>query len=444
MHTQTLARQIVATEMDRLPLETLYESKRSFLNWLGVAIGGSQHPAVEKALAAVRMLARAPQATVLGRREKVDVWSASLLNGLSSHVFDFDDTLLETVLHPSAPVFPAILAFAEHGRLGGKAVLAAFVIGCEVAARVARMLYPSHYDRGWHITGTAGAIGAAAAVGKLLQLDEVRMGYAIGLAATQPTGLREMFGTMTKPFHPGMAAANGLFSALLAREGFTSSLRALEAKRGYGMVLSERPDFSVLHEGWGRNWHILQNSYKPFACGIVMHPAIDGMIRLRRHGLLPEEIQEVELKVHPLVLELTGKPEPQDGLEAKFSVYHGAAVAFLDGKAGEGQFRMERVRDPAVVSLRRKIKADVDAGLAADQARLVVRTTDGSVYEEFVEHAVGSKERPMTDEELREKFRDVTQEVLPEEAQARILRQVDTLEAQRDIRSLTESIAAGM
>ena len=440
MHTETLARHIVETDLQHLPKEALNEARRSFLNWLGVAVGGARHPAVEKALQVVRLFSREPQASVMGRPVKVDMWSAALLNGLSSHVFDFDDTLLETVLHPSAPIYPAILAYAEHEGLDGYAVLASFVLGCEVAARVARMLYPSHYERGWHITGTAGAIGAAAAVGKLMELDVERMTYAIGLAASQPTGLREMFGTMTKPFHPGKAAANGLFSALLAREGFTSSRAALEGKRGYGPVLSEEPDFAALHQQWGDSWLVTENSYKPFACGIVMHPAIDGMIRMRQYGFVPEQIAEVRLFVHPLVLELTGKQEPKNGLEAKFSVYHGAAVGFLDGKAGERQFSSERVNHSDVVQLRRKVHAEIDPQLDADQARIVLRTTDGGTYEVFVEHAVGSKMRPMTDEELKDKFCDLTQDVLSADALQQIFQLVDELQGLKDIRTLTQNV----
>jgi len=422
MVTKALVQHLRNTRYEELPEETIEEAKRSFLNWLGVAIGAANHPSMDIVLRLARMVGGKEQATVLGRGIKTDLLFAALLNGMSSHIYDFDDTLLETVLHPSAPIYPAILSYAEHRGLTGRDVLFAFVLGCEVAARTALCLYPSHYWRGWHITGTAGTIGAAAAVAKLQGLDEERYSYALGIAATEPTGLREMFGSMTKPLHPGKAAMNGLMAALLAGWGFTSSAQALEAKRGFARVLADDPKLHLIHEGWGESWKIMKNSYKPFASGIVTHPAIDGAIRLRNlHGIQPNRIERIELEVHPLVVELTGKTDPQTGLEGKFSVYHCTAVALLDGKAGVKQFTDERVKDEQVVSLRKKIRVKVERKLQEDQVLIRVTLKDGAVIEEFVEHAIGSIYVPMTNRQLEEKFIDVTADVLSSEKQQRLI-----------------------
>jgi 2-methylcitrate dehydratase PrpD len=425
MITKTLVENLLNTNIEDLPKETIEEAKRSLLNWAGVAIGAANHPSVDKVLHLAKIVGGKKQATVLGREEKTDILFAALLNGMSSHIFDFDDTLLETVLHPSAPVFPAVLAYAEHYGKSGEEVLGAFVLGCEVEARLAKAMYPSHYWRGWHITGTTGTIGAAAAVAKLQGLEDKRYSYAIGLAATEPTGLREMFGTMTKPFHPGKAAMNGLMAALLAESGFTSSTSALEAKRGYNAVLSDESKLEILTDGWGESWEILKNSYKPFASGIVTHPAIDGAIIIRKkYDLHPSDIRSIELLAHPLVKELTGKTDPQTGLEGKFSVYHCVAAGFIDGKAGVYQFTDERVKDSELIALRDKVKLKTSNDIQEDQVRVKVTTNSGKLYEEFVEHAIGSIDVPMTNQQLEEKFIDVTGDKLSFKQKQQFIQQI--------------------
>ena len=285
------------------------EAHRTFANWVGCAIGPSRHDTVEAALTAVQELQPSAQASILGRPEKVDMASAALINGISSHTWDFDDTHLKTIIHPAGPVAPAVLALCEHLHLGGRELVDALVLGIEVSCRVGNAIYPDHYDRGWHITGTTGMLGSAAACSRLLGLDAIRTQMALGIAASQPIGLREQFGTMTKPFHPGGAARVGLMSALMAKHGYTASKRALEAPRGLLQVYSAKTDWSEITEGLGTRWEAALNTYKPFACGIVIHPAIDGCVQLRNaHALTADQIAKVTLKVHSLVLELTGRP----------------------------------------------------------------------------------------------------------------------------------------
>jgi 2-methylcitrate dehydratase PrpD len=240
---------------------------------------------------------------VLGRADKLDMANAALVNGITSHTFDFDDTHLKTIIHPAGPVASAVLALAEHTGNTGREVIDALVIGIDVACRVGNAMYPDHYDRGWHITGSTGTLGAAAACARLLKLDVAQTAMALGIAASQPIGMREQFGTMTKPFHPGGAARAGLMSALLAKHGFTSSAKALEAPRGMMQTVSTKNDWSEITGELGERFEISFNSYKPFACGIVIHPSIDACAQLRAQGVTPEQIERIELKVHSLVLE---------------------------------------------------------------------------------------------------------------------------------------------
>jgi len=411
--TRTLARFVVSHNATDIPQNVRHEAARSFLNWLGCAIGGSRHETVERALAALAPFSGPPEATVLGRGNRLDIMHAALMNGITSHTFDFDDTHLKTVIHPSGPVASAILALAERRPVSGAAFLHAFILGVEVECRIGNSVYPEHYDVGWHITGTAGVFGAAAAVGRLLGLTEQQMVWALGIAATQSSGLREMFGTMCKPFHPGNAARNGLLAALLAEKNFTSSNQGIEAKRGFAHVLSTSFKPEEITRGIGETWEIALNTYKPFACGIVIHPVIDACIQLRNeHGLKAEDIDAIEAKVHPLVVELTGKKTPQVGLEGKFSVYHSAAVAVIYGAAGEAEYSDAAVKDPRVVALRDRTKAVVDNAMHEDQTRVAIRLKNGKTVEKFVEHAIGSLHRPMSDADLEAKFRGLAKGIL--------------------------------
>jgi 2-methylcitrate dehydratase PrpD len=219
---------------------------------------------------------------------------------------------------------------------------------------------------------------------------------------------------MTKSFHPGRAAQNGLTAAFLALQNFTSSDHGIEAKSGWANVLSTQRNYKEITEHLGDSFEILQNTYKPFACGIVIHPTIDGCIQLRNENQIkPDQIERVELTVAPLVLELTGKKNPQTGLEGKFSVYHAAAVAIVQGAAGEKQFSTAVVNDSAVVALRGRVTATPDASIPEDQVKIAITLKDGRKLEKFVEHAVGSLTNPMSDKALEAKFAGQCEGILP-------------------------------
>jgi 2-methylcitrate dehydratase PrpD len=438
--TRTLAAYVVQSRSADLPAPVRAEACRTLLNWAGCAVGGSRHETVDIAVRALTRFAGPAQASVLGRRERMDILNTALINGISSHVLDFDDTHLKTVIHPAGPVVPAILALAEIQPITGGDFLHALVLGTEVECRIGNAVYPAHYDTGWHITGTTGVFGAAAAAGRLLGLSEQQMRWAFGLAATQPVGLREMFGSMTKSFHPGRAAQNGLTAALLAKENFTSSEAGLEAKSGWTHVLSTSCDYAQITRGLGEHYEIVLNTYKPFACGVVLHPSIDACLQLRAaHHLTPDAIERIELSVHPLVLELTGKRRPQTGLEGKFSVYFAAAVAVAAGAAGVKEFSDEWVRRPAVVALQDRVVATVHPDIGEAQARATITLKDGRRVEAVVEHAIGSVERPLTDSALDAKVRDLCDGVLPPAQSARLIAICRDIERQADARLVAEA-----
>jgi len=434
--TQILAR-FVATHPSRGWSDAVdHEAHRTFLNWVGCAVGAARHASAEAALGAVRMLQPAPQSSILGRDDKVDMASAALVNGITSHTFDFDDTHLKTVIHPAGPVASALLALAEVTGPSGREVIDALVIGVDVECRIGNMMYPEHYDRGWHITGSTGMLGGAAACARLLKLDEKHTAWALGIAASQPIGVREQFGTMTKPFHPGAAARAGLTSALLAKNGFTASMKAIEAPRGYAQVVSTRCDWNEITEALGQRFEISLNTYKPFACGIVIHPTIDAATQLRAQGVKADDIERVELRVHPLVLELTGKKEPQDGLQGKFSVYHGFAAGLIFGRAGEGEYADGIVTREDVVALRRKVVATPDDSISEASADVTAVMKDGRKAHVRVEHAIGSVERPMSDADLEGKFHGLADPVIGKAQAAALIAACWKLGAAPDVRAI--------
>jgi 2-methylcitrate dehydratase PrpD len=419
--TARLADWIVGVEASDIPAGVREEGIRTFVNWVGCAVGGARHETADRALAAVEPFSGPRKATVLGRPEKLDALHAALLNGITSHVLDYDDTHLKTIIHPAGPVASALLALAEIRPLSGRDLLTALIVGVEAECRIGNAVYPDHYDRGWHITGTAGVFGAAAAVGRAIGLDAQKMRWALGLAATQSAGLREMFGTMTKSFHPGRAAQNGALAAFLAEAGFDSSEQALEAPRGFANVLSDKQDFAEIVGGLGTRWEAALNSYKPFACGIVIHPTIDGCQQIRAEiGERVKDIATVQLTTHPLVLELTGKRTPRTGLEGKFSVYHSAACALLHGDGAPTAFTDAVVSLPEIVTLRDSVTATADPACHEASVTIEVTFKDGSTLTKHVEHAIGSRERPLSNEQLEAKFMNQAQLVIGE-AQSRAL-----------------------
>ncbi len=420
--TRTLARYILAARREDLPASIRHEAVRTLLNYVGCAVGGSHHETLTAAISALAPFSGPAQATLLGRKERLDILHASLMNGISSHVLDYDDTHLRTIIHPAGPVASAILALSEMRPVSGVDFLNALVVGVEVECRIGNAVYPAHYNTGWHITGTTGVFGAAAATGKLLGLSEQQMLYALGLAATQPVGLQEMFGTMTKSFHPGRAAQNGLTAALMAARNFTSSTQSLEAKYGWANVLSTSCDYSQITGKLGSTWEVAVNTYKPFACGIVMHPTIDGCIQLRNEQkLTAAAIDRIELRVHPLVLELTSKKTPTTGLEGKFSIYHAAAIAIVEGAGGDAQFSDRAVQLKDVVALRDRVSTVVDPAIKEDQVRITMILKDGRRLEKFIEHAVGSVDHPMSDADLEGKFHGLADGILSRDRVNRLL-----------------------
>jgi 2-methylcitrate dehydratase PrpD len=412
--TRRLVRYVISSRYDDIPGKVRHEAVRSFFNWTGVTVAGAHHETVEAAIRALKPLSGPAQAGILGRTERFDILNASLLNGMASAVLDFDSTQYKrTNIHPSGPVMPAVLALAETRPISGADFMHAYLLGIEVECRLANNVFGGA-NSGWHVTGVVGTIGAAAAAGKLLGLDEEQLTFAFGIAATQPGGLREMYGTMCKSFTPGRACQNGLTAALLAASGFKSSDRSIEAPLGLAKVMAGVTELEGVVADFGTAFEVSTNIHKPFACAIVLHPIVDGCIRLRNaHGFAPEDVDRVELTVNPNVLVLAGRTDPKNGLEGKFSYGHATALALTYLTAGEPQFQDAQIHDPALIYLRNRVSAKEQADIRKNEAHLIIHLKDGRILQEHVEYALGCLENPMSDADLGGKFKSLTESILP-------------------------------
>jgi 2-methylcitrate dehydratase PrpD len=377
-------------------------TRRTAVNVIGLSVGAADAPAAAAVLAAAADLGQRGSARVLGRSERLTPPWAALVNGLTAHVEDFDDTYLSCVLHPGAPIVPAALAAAELAGADGATLMAGVVAGVEVASRLGDCLWPTHFDRGWHVTATTGPIGAACAAARVLGLDADRTAAAIAIAATQAAGHTEQLGSMTKSFQVGRAAATGVEAALLAEQGFTGPIEPLAGRRGMANLMAAEADWTPMDD-LGTRWLVESNALKPYSCGIVSHPVIDAGRRLRADGIDPEQLASVVLEVHPRVLDVMGVAEPETGLRSKFSVYHCFAVGLVRGAGSPSEFSDECAVDPQVRQVRERVTVTLDPGLAADSCRMSATLTDGSEIAYTVEHATGSISTPMTEEELRDK-----------------------------------------
>jgi 2-methylcitrate dehydratase PrpD len=399
--TRQLAEFVADSHWRDIPPEVRREGIRGLLNYVGCALGGCSDEAIELAIQVLTPMFGPAQAGTIGRSERCDVLNAAFLNAASANVLEYDDTHLPTVMHPAAPVAAGVFALAEARGASGTELLHAFILGVEVSCRVGVALMPHHYRRGAHITATCGIFGAAAAAGKLLGLDAVRMNWALGHAATQSAGLVESLGSMSKSIGVGNAARNGLAGALFAEAGFTAAESAIEGKYGFAAVASDTVDLMKSTAALGVAWEILANAYKPYPCGVVLFPVIDACLELRRNlETRLDQIIGVEVRGHPLLRERTDRPEVGDGRSAKVSLQHSVAIALLQGAAGIAQFTDAAVADPAVRALRDKVTAEDDASISVEAASVAVRLADGSSLHEYIKDGRGTPGRPMSDLEL--------------------------------------------
>ncbi len=403
--TERLARFVTETHLSDLPNDVAHQAKRSLMNLFAVALTGCRTETFETLLQTLAAFSCGKQATLIGRRERIDAPSAAFLNAAGANVLDFCDTHVPTAIHPTAPLVPPLLALADLGPVSGRDLLLALILGQEVACRIGLAMSPSHYNRGWHITATCGVFGAATGSGKLLGLNATQMVWALSTAATQSSGLCECLGTPAKSVGVGNAARNGLLAALLAARNFAGPAEPLNGSQGYYIALAETPKLSALTDGLGQSWEIMKTAYKPYPCGFVVHAALDCVLDWR-HKNPDAVVMKVVVTGNPLLGIRTDRPNISTSAQSQVSVQHALAAALVTGKAGVEQFSDACVNDPGVAALRGNVQVVRDESLATVASAVEITTADGKVHKLLQKAARGSDDNPMTDQDLEQKLRD--------------------------------------
>lgn len=403
--TQTLARFITESRFEALPEALRHEGRRSILNHIGCALGVARDPAVVTALEIMRESSGKAVASVYGQREKLGVMEAAFVNAIASNLLDYDDTHLRTVIHPSAPVAPAVFALAEETGATGAEVLHAFLLGGEVACRIGNAVSPGHYARGWHITASTGVFGAAAAAARLLRLSAEQTADALGIAASQSGSIVENLATAAKNIGVGNAARNGILAARFAARGYRAAPLSIEGPLGWARAMGDEAQVKEITEGLGQRWEIARNTYKPYAAGIVFHAVIDACLELRETiGAAVTQIARVTVAGDALLL-ARGDRVVRNERDTRVSIHHCAGIALALGRADVADFEMPAVQDTELAALRAKVVAECDASLPRGAARVTIALANGSTHQAYVEHPRGSAERPLSDAELAAKYR---------------------------------------
>jgi 2-methylcitrate dehydratase PrpD len=413
---------VATTTYEQIPEEVIDLGKKSILDGLGLALAGSRAETGSISRKYVQQMGVGNgRATIIGSAQKTSPPFAALMNGISIHADDFDDTQLAAakdrvyglLMHPTVPVLPAIFALAEQRTVSGKEWLVAYHVGAEVECKIAEAIAPRHYQDGFHTTGTCGPFGSAAACAKLLKFDLPKTLNAFGLAASQSGGLRENFGTMTKPFQAGHAAESGLISAELAGLGWTAAEQILEADRGFFHAAGGSYDPSAIMDRLGKPWTFASPgvSLKPYPSGSLTHPAMTELARLiDAHKIQATQVEKVDVGANHNMTTTLLHHQPKTGLEAKFSMEFCLAILLLEHKAGLGQFSDRVVQRPDVQTMIRRINFYVDpeaegAGYDKMTSILKIRLTDGRKITGRADFGKGSPANPMNFEETAAKFR---------------------------------------
>lgn len=421
MIEQELAKFAREITYDKLPEEVITQVKLCLLDLVGAACAGATALPGHVVTEIIEEAGGSPQAVLIGRKEKVPVLNAALGNGLYAHSLELDDLHRSSIFRPGSPIIPAALAAAEKTGASGKELIAAIVVGYEVGIRIAEAMTPSHYNF-WHTTGTCGTFAAAIAAGKVMNLDEEQLIHALGHAGTQAAGLMELHysteGMMSKPLHASKAAQNGLFSAMLAMGGYTSTKTILSGEKGFLRVFAPKAKLEKIVENLGVDFRIMQISYRIYASTRHTHAGIDMALRLRDKGIKPEDIELLRIQTYSVARDMVGEPFPGSAYEAKFSLPFCVSTALVYGHVGVEDFTEQRIKDPVLEELMSHCTVEIDPLIDAHYpqkwgAKLNVILRNGTVDHEQTDFPKGDPENKLTLDQLHTKFRRLSALLLP-------------------------------
>jgi 2-methylcitrate dehydratase PrpD len=452
--TEHLAAFVVDTAFVNVPSQAYARAKEAILDGLGCALVGSPTPIGKLITQYVRARSEAPQAAIIGSGSKTSAPLAALANGTMGHALDFDDVNWSMSGHPTVPLLPAVLALGQEVHAPGREVLLAYALGFEVETKIGLGVNPRHYDLGWHATSTLGTLGAAAACAKLLRLDVEHTRMALGIAASTASGMRQNFGTMTKPLHPGQAAMNGVTAAQLATLGWTADAHILEAPYGFCQLFAGagQYDLDSIVKQLGNPFELLATGVgiKQYPCCAFTHRALDGMLVLvQQHKLGADDVVAVECRVGRPTIEVLMHTRPHTGLEGKFSMQYCMAAALLDKRIGLLSFSDEKVRRPAAQRLFERITMTLHPeaqhhGTGGEELPVTVAITlqDDRTLTTQIQHPKGHPANPLSAVALQDKFEDCAYGVLERQDIRQVIELVQGLERIEDIGTLMDVLMA--
>lgn len=435
--TQSVGTFLAGAAPDRTPPEALERARTALADFIGCALAGAPQQTTARILRFARSQGTTGPCTVIGLNTRLGSGLTALVNGTSGHALDYDDVNFHMIGHTGVAVFPAILALAEATGRSLEEVLGAYVVGFDVGNKLGLLLNPVHYERGWHATGTLGTLAAAAGCANLLRLNESQATMAMAIAVSLASGIRQNFGTDTKPLHAGRAAENGVTAALLAQDGFTADPTALEGRWGFGEVLGQT-DHHLAERSitLGEPWDIVTDGFctKMYPSCVSTHTAIDAALLMReREGLDIREAVTIEIGVVHLTPKILIHDNPRTGLEGKFSMPYCLSRALLDGHVTMADFENDRLGEADVREVMSRVHMYVDPRVddawTTDKARPVildVTMRDGRSFSQRVDAPSGSPERPASAATLRTKFVDCARPVLGAVGAERTVEQLAT------------------
>lgn len=429
------------------PEEAKNTAKTAITDCIGVMIGGIKTDVGQIILQYAQEFETQKVSTVIGEGIKTTPETAALINGTLSHAIDFDDINTSLIGHPSVNLVPSIFALGEYLNSSGEDIVLAYLTGFEVQAKLGKLFNPSHYEAGWHSTATLGTFGATAACSKLLDLSAEEIQMALGIAASLASGLRDNFGTMTKPLHAGRAAQNGILASSLARKKFTGNPNILQTEKGFTRMFNvdeeipETGDFKLDSDFEIINSGVVIKKYP--SCGCT-HPSIDGVLKIvNKYDINYEDIEQISTEINPLATNVLIYNKPQTGLEGKFSMEYCLSVAAIDKKVGLKQFNDERVTDPEVQKFLDRVKVipNMNFPFKYLSSTIEISLKNGQKFSETIETPIGSPETPMSKLELEEKFRDCVNDTLTDNQVSHSLKVLGELEQIENINILTNCLS---
>lgn len=441
--TARIARFVVETEFQKIPSGALKMAKTALLDCLGVALAGSKESSARICAEIARQEHAKEESSVIGQGFKSSAMQAAFANGTAAHALDFDHSF--TLMgQPTAPIIPAIISLGESLGSSGRRCLEAYVAGFETITKLVMSLRQRSED-GWHPPSSFGSFGAGVACAKLQGLNQSQVETTLGTAASMASGLVCNFGTMSKPLHVGLGARNGVVAAKLAQSGFTANKQAIEARLGFYEVFypGAEPDNRPLEE-LGTVYELINSGIriKPYPCGGLTHPAIDGVLEFKtKIGITAEMVESIDVGVARHTFERIVFRVPQNGLQGKFSMPYLLARAIIDGRLFLDAFTDSAVRDENVLRLAERVQMRLDpdlqpTALGSRPCKVTIRLRDGRSFSRQIDYAKGSREAPMTAEELKEKFVGCARQALDDSSIERIIEDVEHLETLQDIRPL--------